>query len=294
MLDDLLGDRPELPPPVDAAPKWLDTQHGRLCYYSKGQGHTTVLVHSINAAATTYELRTLFEQLSGSRRVIAFDWLGFGLSDRPERRYEPELFTGILCHVLDALAPEGADVVALSLACQYVGVVAARQPERFRHLVFISPTGLGRWARRSTLTNKTAAASLKLPGLGAAVFDGLTNRRAIRRFLGNSFADPRRLQPDHEWYAWATARQRNARCAPLYFVAGLLEDERAPQAFRKLCNPTLMIFGDQARFSDPSAAKALAAWVPNVTVETVGESGDLPHLEQPQATGRLIQGFLER
>jgi pimeloyl-ACP methyl ester carboxylesterase len=292
MLEDLLHDRPHLPPPLDAPARWLDTPEGRICFYDKGEGPSTILLHGVNAAATAYEMRPLFERLARYRRVVAFDWLGFGLSARLERRYDADLYKAILRFLLERLTLEGADVVALSLSCQYAAVVETEEPRTFRRLVFISPTGFGRFARRRTFADKTAAATLRLPGMGTAIFDGLTSRRAIKRYLGSMFADAGRVPPDFEWYAWATSRQHNARSAPMSFLAGLLEDVAAPTAYTELSRPTMLVFGDRARFSDSGAGATLALLNPALTVETIEDAGDLPHFEKPEATETVIRDFL--
>lgn len=56
-----------------------------------GEGAPVVLVHSVNAAASSFEMRPLFEGLRGERPVLAFDLPGFGRSQRGPRRYDRAL-----------------------------------------------------------------------------------------------------------------------------------------------------------------------------------------------------------
>src|SRR4051812_26714930 len=73
--------RPTLPSPVEASSRSLPTRYGSLRLYEAGAGPTMLLLHSFNAAGTTYEMQPLFEDLARDHRVVAVDWLGFGLSD---------------------------------------------------------------------------------------------------------------------------------------------------------------------------------------------------------------------
>lgn len=318
MFDELFHDRPPLPALFDSPSLWVQTPEGRVQCHTAGDGHTVLLLHGVGSLGSSFETRPLFEHLARTRRAVALDWLGFGGSERPERSYTAAVYSSVLRTVLSALGrpagetgPPGvlgrnADVVALSLATQYVAVAAACEPERFGRLVFISPTGLSRSAPMSSrrprrtslsslspgLTAKTAGATLRLPGLGQSVFDGITSCKGIRRSLENLFADAARIPPEYERYAWASARQPGARYAPLSFLAGLLDNPGAPEAFRTLSAPTLMIFGERARFSDPAAGFELARRNPNVTVGVVPESGDLPQLEHPERTATIVSEWL--
>jgi pimeloyl-ACP methyl ester carboxylesterase len=57
---------------------------GRLSYYVSGHGPPLLLVHSINAAGSAYEVKPLYEHYARSRTVYALDLPGFGFSDRSD------------------------------------------------------------------------------------------------------------------------------------------------------------------------------------------------------------------
>ena len=81
----------------------------------------------------------------------------------------------------------------------------------------------------------------------------------IRWFLGQVFADPEQIPREYERYCWRTCQQPGAYRAPIAFVSGLLNDPRAEGAYQRLANPTLLVFGDHPRFTDPAAAPALVS-----------------------------------
>jgi pimeloyl-ACP methyl ester carboxylesterase len=114
----------------------------------------------------------------------------------------------------------------------------------------------------------------------------------IRWFLRQIFADPEQVPPGYERYCWRTAQQPGAYRAPLAFVSGLLDDRRAEGAYRRLSNPTLLLFGDHPRFTDPAAAEALVAANSHLERITIEHAGDLPQLEQPEETAAVIDRFL--
>ena len=115
---------------------------GKVAYYAdtSGTGRPLVLVTSVNAAASAYEMRPLFLAYRGTRPVYVLEWPGFGSSDRPDIRYTPALMTSALLQLVKVVGVD-VDVVALSLGSEFAARAAAQEP-RIRSLALLSPTGL--------------------------------------------------------------------------------------------------------------------------------------------------------
>jgi len=284
-----------LPPPAPGVPFDVETPSGRVAAYRLGEGRTVLLLHSFNAAGSGVELAPLATRLAEHHRVVLVDWLGFGTSGRPDSAYGWAFYAEQLEDLRSAALGPGEtslDVVALSLPAQYVVVAAAANPERFGRLVLISPTGFGRFKGSAGRTSRTLYRALRLTGIGRLLFAVLARRRVIRWFLRQTFADPRRVPREYERYCWLTCQQPGAFRAPLAFVAGLLNDPRAELAYRRLMKPTLLVFGDHPRFTDPAASEALIAANDHLRSATIERAGDLPQIEQPDETAAVIEAFL--
>ena len=123
-----------LPAPLDAERHEVTGEAGRLAYYVSGDGAPLLLIHSINAAASAYEVHTVFERMRASRRVYAVDLPGFGGSDRHARNYCVGLYVQAIHDMLDVIGAEQGDrpVDALALGRR------ARRPRhrRFRSLAW--------------------------------------------------------------------------------------------------------------------------------------------------------------
>ncbi|HKU44749.1 MAG TPA: alpha/beta fold hydrolase, partial [Polyangiales bacterium] len=120
---------------------------GAISYYedASGEGRPVVLVHGIHAAASAFEMRTLFDAFRGERPVYAIDLPGFGFSQRGGMPYTVKTYVRAIEHLLRHIANERedqrADLIALSLSSEYVASVAAELPQLVHSLVLISPTG---------------------------------------------------------------------------------------------------------------------------------------------------------
>ncbi|NJL55630.1 ammonia-forming cytochrome c nitrite reductase subunit c552, partial [bacterium] len=213
-----------LPPALDADRRdVILNDAGRCSYYVvPGTGRPLVLVHSINAAPSAYEMKPLFDHYRGTRPVYALDLPGFGFSERRDRRYSPNLFTATISDFLATVVEPAhglpVDLVGLSLGSEYVAMTAHRHPQRVASLALISPTGFN--PEPIELPEQTIYSVLSFRLWSQGLYDLIVLRSSIDLFLGRNFAgEP---DPDMIDYAYWTSHQPGARFAPLHFLSGQL------------------------------------------------------------------------
>ncbi len=240
-----------LPPALDAPQRSLEsTRAGRVNYYAEdaAEGRPLVLVHSVNAAASAIEMKPLFEHYRSQRPVYALDLPGYGFSDRSPRRYTPQLFADVITEFIEQVVGEAADVIALSLSCEFVARAAVARPDLFRSLVFLSPTGFtgegdeGRTERASRRDGSDRAYRLLSNPLWAQLlYDLIASPPSIRYFLGMSFiGTPPQSLVD---YGYRTAHQPGAKNVPLHFLSGrLFTGDIRSTLYEQLSVPTLVLY----------------------------------------------------
>ena len=264
---------------------------GRVSWYEDGPAASAaaplVLIHSINAVGSAYEVKPLFDHYRGHRPVYAPDLPGFGLSARAARRYTPRLMTdAVHAVVAEARRAHGGvpvDALALSLAAEFLARAATEDPAGYRSLALVSPTGFNRAALRlgppgSTLGRAGVYRVLTARWLGRRLFGLLTRRPVIRYFLrrtwGSADIDQGLLDYDVE-----LARQDGAEHAPLSFLSGYLFSGDSGTLYRGLARPVWVAHGVRGDFVDYRGLGQLAAQ-PGWKVEVM-QTGALPHFERP-------------
>ncbi|MGE5139288.1 MAG: alpha/beta fold hydrolase, partial [Rudaea sp.] len=208
-----------LPKAIDAEQRFFAGRNGGgLAYYAdtRAQGRPLVLIHSVNAAASAFEMRPLFNQYRTSRPVFALDLPGFGFSERSDRVYTPHLYEEAILDLVENKVGQPADVIALSLGCEFAARAALARPELFHSLALISPSGLGTSMRGGE--DGTAYQILSFPLWGQALYDLISTRVSIQYFLQMSFEGP--VDQAMVDYDYATSHQPGAQYAPLYFISG--------------------------------------------------------------------------
>lgn len=290
-----------LEPAVEATRRVLrSARAGTVSYYANEEavGRPLVLVHSINAAASAYEMRPLFEHYRGQRPIYALDLPGFGFSERSDRTYSPALYTDAVLALLEEINERlgAADVVALSLGSEFAARAAWQRPELVHSLALISPTGFTASARanRSERAGSSPVGTqlyrlFRFPVWSQAFYDLLASRPSILYFLKKSFVgESDRGLVD---YAYATSHQPGARFAPLAFVSGLLFTPDIREAvYEQLTVPTLAIYDQDAfvRFDTlPDLLKRNRRW----RATRITPSKGLPQFERRGDTIAALDGF---
>lgn len=263
---------------------------GQVSYYvdRQGEGRPLVLIHSINAAASSFEMKPLFDHYRGQRPIYALDWPGYGFSERSgDRPYLPQLYVETLIDLLVTQVGEPADVMAMSLGCEFVAHAAMQRPELFRSLTFISPTGLSE--RQIDIPGEKIYQALSVPVWSQPLFELLTIRSSISYFLGKNFVgDVPEAMID---YAYAASHQPAAKFAPLYFLSGqMFTPNISSSIYSKLTVPTLVIYDRDPNISFEKLPDVLAKnelW----QAKRIASSLGLPHWELPSETTAAMDQF---
>ena len=155
-------------PPSRGERRELDGRAGRLGYYVAGDGPPLLLIHSINAAGSAYEVKPIFEHAAGAparlRRGPARLRLLRPLDRAPTTS---GLFVDAVHDMLDAIAAEaGAAAGRCAGDLAELGVPGARGDRtagaRPRTLALVTPPASAAPTRRCTASDR---ATREVPGL---------------------------------------------------------------------------------------------------------------------------------
>ena len=269
-------------------------------YASGGDGRPLLLIHSVNAVASAFEVRPLFDHYGSRRPTYALDLPGFGLSDRSDRNYTPRLMTdavrAIVGRIREEHAGQAVDALGVSLGCEFVARAAAEEPGAFRSLALVSPTGFQGGKRRmgppeSTLAIPGTHAVVSLPFLSDGLFNNLTRPSVIRYFLERTWGG-KNIDEALWAYDVQLGRQKGAKNAPLCFLSGQLFSDDITRVYESLKVPVWMSHGVRGDFVDYRGAdgmKSRSNWS-----FTELQTGAMPYFELPQEFIATYDQFLTK
>lgn len=278
----------ELSAPLDGMQRTYRWRGMNVAYTETGDADDPdlVLLHGVNAAASSGEWRAVFDRLGEEYHVVAPDLPGFGNSDRPPLRYSATLYEDF---VADFLAEfDEPTVVASSLVGAYVAAVADGLD--LDRLALVCPTTRAGPADPTPWLREL----VRLPLVGETAFNIVTSRPAIRYFnADHGYAHPDEVDEEWEAFEWRTAHQPNARFAPASFLAGYLNSEMdLATVLGDLDVPTTICWGREADLSTVADGTELAEAAERELV-VFDDAKLLPHVERADAFATyLLSGDL--
>lgn len=288
----------DLTPAVPGDRRETRRRAGLLSYYVAGEGAPLLLIHSINAAASAYEMRPIHERMQAKRRVYTLDLPGYGFSDRSARTYDIRLFTNAVLDMIDVIredhGPRAVDAVALSLSAEFLARAAREAPDAFASLALVTPTGFAKGSHKKRAAPETP---MRVPGMaaflgapwGRGLFRLLTSEKSIRYFLQRTFGR-KDVPEDMVAYDWRTARQPGAEHAPFAFLSGRLFARDVRTLYEDLDLPIYVLHGTKGDFKDFSEAGWAIArknWL-----FSAFDTGALVHFEKPEEFIGAYERFL--
>lgn len=294
-----------LPPALVGERHALMVDGARVVFYARAlalpSSHAErplLLVHSVNAVASAYEVRPLFDHYVGRRPVYALDLPGFGLSDRSDRAYTPRLMIAAIDAVAEEARRENAgmapDVLGLSLSCEFLARAALAAPARYHTLALVSPTGFDRRTPPNAPPGKTRDTPLLRrillrPLKSDRIFRALVRPSLIRASLRKAWGS-RQINDGLARYGWLSVQQPGAAHAPRSFVSGSMLSCDIRAVYRALQLPVWLVHGSRGDFVDyrhVADIQARANWAIDVL-----PTGAFPHFEQRDEFVRRYEGFL--
>src|SRR5207237_4251267 len=119
--------------------KFVTVYGAKIHYVEAGNGAPLILVHGLADSVEIWD--PVIPPLAAKFRVIAFDEIGFGHSDKPLLDYRVSTFVDFLDGFLKELKIEHASLVGNSLGGWIAAAFALAHPERVDRLVLVDAAG---------------------------------------------------------------------------------------------------------------------------------------------------------
>jgi len=267
---------------------------GELFYYvdRRQSGRPLLLLHSINAAPSSMEIRPLFDHYRQERPVYSLELPGFGFSERSGNRpYLPELYTQAIIEMVSTQIGTAVDAIALSLTSEFVARAALLRPDLFNSLTLVSPTGFQAGQSEKEYPGEKLYQFFSLPILSQGLYKLLTKRPIIKYYSDQSFVGE--LAPQFVSYAYATSHQKGARFAPLYFLSTqLFTFDILPAVYEKLAVPAMVLYDEDPNVTFenlPTLINSQNNW----HATQLSPSRGLPHWEMLGQVTAVLDQFWE-
>ena len=245
-----------------------------------GSGPTAVLLHGFGASKDGW--LGFAGALPAGYRVLIPDLPGHGGSAADTTRpYGAPRLAASVGAWLDAVAPEPVYVAGNSLGGEVAALVALERPAQVRALALYAPAGVASPVPSTQDSLARQGTFVLIP----------TTRAEYDRLVDLAFsADPDLPGPARDVLA-ADAARRAPFLRLLLAEIAQQRDLLAPR-LSEIRQPALLVWGEEDRILDVSAAARWAAGLPDAEVVRLPGVGHVPMMEQPEATADRFAAFV--
>jgi pimeloyl-ACP methyl ester carboxylesterase len=267
----------------------VPTSRAKLSILSAGTGDPVLCLHGLGGTKASF-LPTV-AALADRFRVIAFDFPGFGESDKPiAATYDAPYFARVAVDLLDVLGVERAHVIGNSMGGRVAIELGLTEPERVRRIALLSPALA--WIRDRPWKRLV---QLPLPRLGLiqptprAITEPL-----VRRLIRGSTDGWSAAGVDEFLRSYLTPRGRAAFYAAARNI--YLDEPWGDNGFwtrlAALSPQTMFVWGRRDQLVPVGFRKHVERALPAARHVEL-ECGHVPQVEAPRQAHEAILAFLE-
>ncbi|MFQ5686938.1 MAG: alpha/beta fold hydrolase [Candidatus Scalindua sp.] len=249
----------------------LELEGVRVFYRCAGKGDSVILMHGWGGSAESF--KPVFDYLSKSYKVYAFDFPGFGKSSIPTKVWGKEEYGKFFMNFLKSAGIERTNIIAHSFGGRIAIWLAANYPEKVNKLILINSAGIkpGR-----TLKYHIKVAIAKT---GKKLFAFSIFRKYRERLLNNLYS----LIGSKD-YQQQTGIMRST------LVKVVNEDLRG--LLPKIIAPTLLIWGENDRDVPLSSAKIMESEINDAGLVVFKDAGHFSYLDKFSDFCVIVTRFL--
>ncbi|MCW3002884.1 MAG: 2-hydroxy-6-ketonona-2,4-dienedioic acid hydrolase [Conexibacter sp.] len=266
--------------------RWVDVDGISTRVLEAGSGPPLVLLNGTSGHLECYarNVRDLCERF----RVICFDGVGHGYTDKPDTPYTLPVYSDHLLGLLDALGIDRASLSGESLGSWVAAWFAAHHPERVDRLILNTP---GNVLMKEDVMARIYESTMR------AVRE--VSPETVRPRLEWLFAEANRWMVTDELVAVRTAIYSQPdflRAVENILVLQDVETRRRYTWDPAWCGlieaPTMVMATSDDPTGTPDEARMLASWIPNSDFVLVEGAGHWPQWEKPDEFLGLHLDFL--
>lgn len=273
--------------------RWLIVNDLNVRYWHVGDTNKQPLVLAHGLISSVEYWHRVIEPLSQYYQVIAYDWPGFGKSDKPNRVYTLTFYTQFLNDLLDTLNLKQVALVGHSLGGGLVLDFAGNHPDKVSHIILLNSVGFHKqvtWIFRL----------MGIPFLGYMLTR--INRDLFAKALRTNVYDDSAISDEFIDTIYPMVSDPKARRTMLNILrnhTGLTGMKQASLAhiwrhFDSLKNkPFLIVWGRQDPILDYQYHRPAAEYYcPQAQFVTLENCGHIPQLEHNQTVVDNIKHFV--
>lgn len=274
--------------------RYYEWRFGKIRYRKKGQGTPLLLLHDLTVGSSSYEYSKIIDKLSQNHEVYCIDFLGYGLSDKPDITFTNYLYVQLISDFIKNVIGKKTDVVAAGDAFPVAVMVCHNDSNTIRKLVAINPQSLFQLNQIPSKQTRVLKFLMDTPVLGTFIYNLHTNKTAIGKiFEEEYFYNPYNIEEKDilSYVEAAHMSDYHSKHAYASYI-GKYTNANIIHAIKEINNSIYMIAGEN-KPENHTIMDNYTYYNNAIEVSYISETKQLPHLEKPEEVLSCLDVYLE-
>ena len=263
-------------------------KEGSVHYNVTGEGKPILLIHDLSVLSSDYEWSKITDKLSENHTVYTIDLLGCALSDKPDITYTNYTFVQMISQFCEDVIKEKCDVIT-SNDSSSIAIMAQKINDVFNNIILINPAPFDIFAMETTKFDLIEKKIIYLPVVGTALYNHYASENKIRETLDSYLYNKRNIEEISDAF-YEASHMNNSKGRFLYACkkcSYLTCDVRV--ALSEIKNVHIIV-GEKTYNRTADEYKNVNG---KVKVKTVADAAYFPHLENADATTKVIKEIID-
>ncbi|MBQ7954846.1 MAG: alpha/beta fold hydrolase [Lachnospiraceae bacterium] len=272
---------------------YYEWRFGKIRYTKKGNGTPILLLHDLTVGSSNYEFHSIINSLSKDHEVYAIDFLGYGLSDRPNMTFTNFLYVQLISDFIKNVIGKRTDIIATGDAAPVSIMACHNDFDLINKMIFINPTGLFDLNKIPSKRTKALKLLFDSPIIGTLLYNHLTSKTAIEKtFREEYFYDSYKIQEKDilSYVEAAHTSDYNSKFSFTSHVAHYMNCNII-HALKEI-NNSIYIIGGKEKDNIETTVDNYIYYNSSIESDYIEKTKHLPHLERPEEVIKLLELYL--
>jgi len=167
--------------------KYYEWRFGKIRYTKRGNGTPILLLHDLTVGSSCYEYHKIVNALALKHEVYCLDFLGYGLSDKPDMTFTNYLYVQMLTDFIKNVIGKKTNIVATGDAFPIAIMTCHNDNEVVNTLLGINPQSLYQLNHIPSKQTKVLKFLMDTPIIGTFIYNLHTNKTAFTKIFREKY-----------------------------------------------------------------------------------------------------------
>lgn len=274
--------------------KYYEWRFGKIRYTKRGTGTPILLLHDLTVGSSSYEYHKIAGALAANHEVYCLDFLGYGLSDKPDMTFTNYLYVQMITDFIKNVIGRKTDIIATGDAFPVAVMTCHNNNEVVHTLVGINPQSLYQLNQIPSKQTRILKLLIDTPIIGTFIYNMHTSKSAFTKvFQEQYFDNPYHVnEKDVASYVEAAhltdyhSKHAHASYIGRYLNANIIHS-------LKEINNSIYLIGGKNKEDITNIIDNYIYYNNAIEASYIPKTKHLPHLERPDEILKILDLYLQ-